>query len=205
MRKRRLFWIILILTAAAILLYLCYKFDVKPYIVDAAKTCIINAASDEIQQTVCQELLQSNDDFSSYVILEKDVKGNITAIRTNMALVNDLKNRIMNRISENLYSLDEKTLSIPLGTMFFPSFFGMSGPHLQTQIVSLSSVDSTIETSIEEAGINQAQQIITIHVQIDMTVLSPVGRQLVTVRSDVPIAQTMIVGLIPNTYLENFR
>lgn len=201
-RKSIVFLIAAVLIAAVLLLL--WR-QVRPYILQAAENCVVNAASDEILKAVDEELTQSSGEFSSFVVLEKDVSGNITAIRTNMALMNAFKNRIMNRIGENIGALDEKTLSVPLGSLFFPSFFGISGPRLKTQITSLSTVDSSISSELTEVGINQAQQTIRIHVQMNLTVLTPVGTQAVTVSSDLPVVQTVIVGVVPNTYLDTIR
>lgn len=205
MKAKHRFPIFLILLLLFAALYFVYAREIKPYIRDVAENCVVNAASDEILSAVNAELCEYGEDFTSFVILEKDVGGNITAIRTNMALMNGLKNRIMKRVSAELLSMDEKTLSVPLGSMFFPSFFGISGPYLKTRIVALSSSDSAIESKITEAGINQAQQTITIHVQVLLNLITPVGTQTASVTSDIPVAETVIVGLVPNAYFDNVR
>ena len=196
--------VVLIALILAVLSYILLQ-ECKPYILEAAENSVVNAASDEILKAVDAEIAVSSDDFSSFVILEKDVSGNLTAIRTNMALMNAFKNRIMNRIGENITALDERTLSVPLGSLFIPSFFGISGPYLKTRITSLSTVDSSIYSELSEVGINQALQSVFIHVQMHLTVLTPVGTKTVSVTSDVPVAQTVIVGIVPNTYLDTTR
>ena len=57
------------------------------------------------------------------------------------------------------------------------------------------------DNSIITAGINQTKHQINLRVTVDMEILIPWGTQSTEVSTDVLIADTVIVGKVPDTYL----
>ena len=54
---------------------------------------------------------------------------------------------------------------------------------------------------ITAAGINQTLQTLKVKFTISLTILTTVGYETVDVDSDVMLAQTVIVGTVPETYV----
>ena len=136
------------------------------------------------------------------VCLEKDAYGAITAVQTNMAEVNQLKTQTLALLSRELLEMDTDQLSIPLGSVLMPEFFAGSGPRIPIQVVSLSTTDADFFSEFTEAGINQTQQRIILYVSINICVQTPAGSETVTVSSELVVAQTIIVGAVPESYIQ---
>ena len=69
------------------------------------------------------------------------------------------------------------------------------------RVLSISSSDADFTNDFSEAGINQTAHRIIMDVSITMTILTPVGAESVTVTSGVVVAETVIVGQVPNSYV----
>ena len=146
--------------------------------------------------------MQSDDiDYENIVYLEKDINGSITALKTNINEVNRLKTQILSVIDTMLLDLDINVIGLPLGSLILPELFSGTGPKLPVKVMSISTSDAEFRNSFSEAGINQSLQQIMMDVIITMTILTPVGTETVTASSEVVIAETVIVGSVPQSYV----
>ena len=67
------------------------RFRYMPFLREAARTRVINVASDRINDAIYAQIASGSIDYSRVVCLEKNTNGEITALRTNMAEINQLK------------------------------------------------------------------------------------------------------------------
>lgn len=198
--RRRLLLILLMLIVLAAALFVQLRF--APFVREAARTRVINVASDRINDTINEQIAEGCVDYSNIICLEKDARGAITAVRTNMAEVNQLKTETLALLSRELLEMDTEQLCIPLGSVLMPEFFAGSGPKIPIQVVSLSTTDADFFSEFSSAGINQTQQRILMKVSINICVQTPAGRESVDVSSELVVAQTIIVGAVPDSYIQ---
>lgn len=198
--RRRLLLILLMLIVLAAALFVQLRF--APFVREAARTRVINVASDRINDTISEQIAEGCVDYSNIICLEKDARGAITAVRTNMAEVNQLKTETLALLSRELLEMDTEQLYIPLGSVLMPEFFAGSGPKIPIQVVSLSTTDADFFSEFSSAGINQTQQRILMKVSINICVQTPAGSESVDVSSELVVAQTIIVGAVPDSYIQ---
>ena len=191
--------VLLIVLLCAIFFYL--QFSVAPLIVELAKARVDNRASYIINEAIETQMQSDDIDYENIVYLEKDVNGNITALKTNINEVNRLKTQILSVIDDMLLDLDVNEIGIPLGSLVLPELFSGTGPRLPVKVMSVSASDAEFHNVFSEAGINQTAHQMMMDVTITMTVLTPIGAQSVTVTSAVVVAETVIVGIVPESYV----
>lgn len=191
-----------IATILGILLVMAFRFRYQKAIFDLARTQVINSTSDLINDAIDRQIELGNIQYDRMVYFEKDLDGRITALKTNMSEVNRLKTDILNLINDEILALDSTDLGISLGNLILPEFFSGKGPDIPIQIISIRNSDASFSNSFSEAGINQTLQQLTMHVQVDVTVLVLGETQSFTVSSEVVVAETIIVGQVPQTYLQ---
>ena len=199
-RRARRRAVLIALPLLLILAFIVY-FRYTPYVREAARVRVTNAASDWLVDAINAELRSGRIDFSHMTYLEKDVNGNITAVRTNTAEMNCLKSEIMELLGAEMPELDAQELGVPIGSILLPDYFAGQGVRLPVRVVALSSSDASFSTTFESAGINQSIQRVVLNVRITLTVLSPAGTQEIDVDSDVIVAETIVVGTVPNSYV----
>jgi len=140
--------------------------------------------------------------YDRIVYFEKDLNGRITALKTNMSEVNRLKTDILNIINDEILSLDTTDIGIPLGSLFLPEFFSGKGPAIPVHILSIRNSDAVFSSDFSQAGINQTLHKLTMEVSVDVAVLVLAQTTSFTVTSEVVVAETVIVGEVPQTFLQ---
>ena len=198
-RKRRLFGISAILLALAALLVFYINQSVGPLIRDLATAAVSNRASAVINDAIEEQLRVGSIAYDRIIFLEKDINGNITALKTNIAEINKLKTQTLSVVDSMLMDLDVSEIGLPLGNLILPELFSGTGPVLPVRVVSVSTSDADFRNVFSEAGINQTAHQIMLDISISMTVLTPIGTQTVAAQSSVVVAETVIVGHVPGS------
>lgn len=198
-RRRRLLLggAVLALSAVA----LCVELRLAPYLRELARNQAINAASNAITQAIGAMLREPDTDFSRVIVLEKDVQGRITALRTDMTQVERMKIKVLEQLDGLIDQINTQKLGIPLGNLLLPDIFAGTGPVLPVRAVSLTMSNVDFFSDFTEAGINQTLQTIQVRFSIELTIFTTVGYETVDVDSSVMVAQTVIVGTVPETYV----
>lgn len=167
-----------------------------------AQTQVINTTSDLINDAIDQQIETGNIQYDRIVFFEKDLEGRITALKTNMSEVNRLKTDILNLINDEILALDHSDLGIPLGSLLLPELLPGKGLQIPVHIMSIRNSDATFQSYFTEAGINQTLQQLTMQVSVDVAVLILGQTDTFTVSSQVVVAETIIVGQVPDTFLQ---
>ena len=199
-RSRRKLLIVLPL-GIFLVFFLFLRLNVAPMVQELAKARVANRASYIINEAIEEELENGEIDYDNIIFLEKDVNGTITALKTNIAEINRLKTRILSVIDTMLLDLDVNEVGLPLGSLILPELFSGTGPKLPVKVMSISSSDAVFRNVFSEAGINQTSHQIKMDVEITMTILTPVGTESVDAVSEVVVAETVIVGNVPQSYV----
>lgn len=184
---------------AGLLVFL--RLAVGPMVQELAKARVSNRASYIINEAIETQLRNDEIDYENIVYLEKDVNGAITALKTNINEINRLKTQILSVVDTMLLDLDINEIGLPLGSIILPELFSGSGPKLPVKVMSISTSEANFYNEFKEAGINQTTHRIRMDVTITMTILTPIGAEDVTTTSAVVVAETVIVGNVPGSYV----
>ena len=202
-RKRRILRRCLLLGAVALLAILgaVTRLYYLPAVSALAVTQVDNSTSTLINDAIDRQISQGNIRYEDLVTLEKNLDGQITALKTNMAEVNRLKTETLSIINREITGLGREDLGVPLGSVVFPALFSGRGPLLPVRLVTVRTASADFENRFTHAGINQTLHQIILTVEVTVTVMTPAGAQDVPVRSQVVAAQTVIVGSVPQTVI----
>ena len=199
---RRLFrWLLFVVIVLGVSL-LVFRSKYHTAIRDLAKTQVTNSTSDLINDAIDEQIDTGNIQYDRIVYFEKDLNGQITALKTNMSEINRLKTDILNLINDEILTLDTSDLGIPLGSWFLPEFLAGKGPGIPVHILSIRNSDASFSSSFTEAGINQTLQRLIMEVSVDVSILVLGQTDSFTVSSQVVVAETIIVGQVPETFLQ---
>ena len=164
---------------------------------------MMNSTSDLTNDAIAKQMADGIIQYDRLVFFEKDLNGRITALKTNMSEINRLKTDILNIINDEILALDTADIGIPLGSLFLPELFSGKGPAVPVRILSIRNSDAVFHSTFSQAGINQTLHQITMKVSVDVAVLVLARTESFTVESEVAVAETVIVGDVPQTYLHN--
>lgn len=166
------------------------------------RTQVTNATSDLINDAIEEQISIGTIQYDRMVYFEKDLDGRITALKTNMSEVNRLKTDLLNLINDEILAMDSDHLGIPLGSFLLPELFAGKGPAIPVQILTIRNSEASFFSEFTEAGINQTLQKLNMQVSVDVSVLVLGNIDSFTVTSQVVIAETVIVGQVPDMFLQ---
>ena len=199
---RRLLHLLLVILVAVCLGFLMLRSRYRDVIRDLAETQVKNTTSDLTNDAIAKQIAEGIIQYDRIVYFEKDLDGRITALKTNMSEVNRLKTDILNLINDEILALDTSDIGIPLGSLFLPELFSGKGPSIPVRILSIRNSDATFSSKFSQAGINQTLHQLTMVVSVDVAVLVLGQTSSFTVNSEVVVAETVIVGDVPSTFLQ---
>ena len=201
-RIKRLVRRLLILLLALSVILLLFRNKYRDVICNLAQTQVKNTTSDLINDAIDHQIENGNIQYDRIVYFEKDLNGRITALKTNMSEVNRLKTDILNIINDEILALDTSDLGIHFGSLVLPELLSGKGPMIPVQILSIRNSDASFYSDFTEAGINQTLHQLNMHVSIDVAILVLGQTDSFTVSSQVVVAETVIVGQVPETLLQ---
>lgn len=201
-RVKRFLWRLLIILVIFAVAFVLFRESYHSEIRNLAQTQVKNATSDLINDAIDQQIVGGNIQYDRIVYFEKDLDGRITALKTNMSEVNRLKTAILNIINDEILALDTSELGIPIGNLLLPDIMPGRGPEIPVHIMAIRNSDASFHSDFTEAGINQTLQQLTMDISVDVTVLVLGKTDSFTISSQVVVAETIIVGQVPDTFLQ---
>ena len=199
---RRIIAILLLLTVLLTVGFFLLRSRYRDVIRDLAETQVKNATSDLTNDAIAKQIADGVVQYDRIVYFEKDLDGRITALKTNIGEVNRLKTDILNIINDEILALDNSDIGIPMGSLFLPELLSGRGPVIPVHILSIRNSDANFHSNFTQAGINQTLHQVTMQVSVDVAVLVLGETASFTMVSEVVVAETVIVGDVPNTFLQ---
>ena len=200
-RKKHSLNISLLLTLAALCLFFS---GAAMFLKNISCQIAVSDASDivtvQINNAISEIMAEGDYGGDYFVTFEKNGSGEVSAISSNMARINALSAEILDKV---VGATENRTLTvrIPAGNLTGISLLMGRGPDVPVQIIVLTSSRVEFNNSIVTAGINQTKHQINLEVSVDIDILIPWGTESTQVVSEVMIADTVIVGKVPETYL----
>ena len=199
---RRIVRLLLILLTVAAVLFGLFRYKYHAAIRGLAETQVKNTTSDLINDAIDKQIATGNILYDRIVYFEKDLDGRITALKTNMGEMNRLKTDVLNIINDEILALDTSSLGIPVGSLLLPEFLSGRGPAIPVHILSIRNSEASFSSDFTQAGINQTLHKINMHISVDVAVLVLGETNYFTISSQVVIAETIIVGQVPDTLFQ---
>lgn len=183
--------------ALAILFITQLNERLRPILFELAISQTSNCITAAVDNAVSEQAISYND----LVSLERSAGGDIIALTSNMAHANILRAQLLDTSLEALKGLETMEFSVPLGTVYDWDLLSGRGPDVDVRVLYTGTASAEFENSFTSAGINQTCHRIVFRVRADISVLLPGRQEKTTVDTRVCVAETIIVGKVPETYL----
>ncbi len=153
-----------------------------------------------INDAVYSQLDDDDFNYNSLVTLSYNNENEVTSVESNMVNINKLKAKINNSVNNELKNIDSHDLSLPLGTISGVSSFYNQGPLIPVKVQPEGYVETALISSFKSAGINQTLHRILVNIKVDISAIIPGYTASGTINTDFVIAETVIVGNVPEAY-----
>jgi len=173
------------------------EFRLRPVVEELAAVQVQNRVTGDINAA----LSEINTDYNTLVTTQQDQQGAVLAVTTNMAAVNALRNQVADRVLSAVETIDVHELGVPLGSLLDMDLVWAKGPAIRVHSLVAGTADVQAHSEFTSAGINQTLHRILLDVNVPLTVILPGISVDTLVSVQVCVAETVIVGRVPQTML----
>lgn len=198
-RKRRKILCFIVFPILIIFLFFYFYFQVSNSFISLSEDKVYAECFNLINSIISNEITKIG--TQNIIEYKYDTNGNIIAVNANVVTMNILNSKIADEIINQLSNLNNVYVDIPLGSFFSSNLFSAIGPNIPIKIIPLSTVYTDYTTEFTSTGINQTQHKIFIKVNCKVAVLSSLVTNTQEIIIEIPIAETIIIGGVPNTYI----
>lgn len=200
MAGKRIFAVFLLVAGVSVGVFSFFNMKTSPMLREVAQSELESIAFDIVGRTVEEELMRDGAEYDDLVHIERNDKGDVSSITTDIKRLNLLKLRVVNRLSEEMFERTEDVIKIPLGNLTGIDFLTGVGPDIKFRTLWVSSVNGEYRNTFEAAGINQTCHRIMLDFAINVGMMFA-GREIGTdVGLSVCVAETVIVGAVPDFF-----
>ena len=174
--------------------------QLRPLLESMATTRVNNTVNRIVFEAVNEAIDSGEITYDQLISFEKDNDGKITAVHSNMAACNRLQVEILDIILARIDQVSARELSIPVGSLTGSALLAGRGPRIKVRMESVGSSSARFENEFSSAGINQTNHRIVLHIDVSVAILLPGFTTATEVSNAVTVAETVIVGTVPDTY-----
>ena len=174
--------------------------QLRPLLESMATTRVSNTVNRIVFEAVNEAIESGEITYDQLISFEKDNDGKITAVHSNMAACNRLQVEILDIILARIDQVSARELSIPVGSLTGSALLAGRGPRIKVRMESVGSSSARFENEFSSAGINQTNHRIVLHIDVSVAILLPGFTTATQVSNAVNVAETVIVGTVPDTY-----
>ena len=174
--------------------------QLRPLLESMATTRVSNTVNRIVFEAVNEAIESGEITYDQLISFEKDNDGKITAVHSNMAACNRLQAEILDIILARIDQVSARELSIPVGSLTGSALLAGRGPRIKVRMESVGSSSARFENEFTSAGINQTNHRIVLHIDVSVAILLPGFTTATQVSNAVTVAETVIVGTVPDTY-----
>ena len=155
-----------------------------------------------INESLYNSVAESGISYDNMANIKYDDNGNVKAIETNSSQINLLKSYLVKDVNEYISNYDVAEVGIPIGTFTGSDYLSGMGPEIDVSVQFSGVAITEIFSEFTSAGINQTCHRIVVKTQVEISVITLGKRLSDSVENECCIAETVIVGTVPETYAD---
>lgn len=199
-RRRGGLFLLLLLAAILFIAVFSAFMRLRPILESLSATRVSNTVNRIISEAVNEAIQTGNISYENLISLEKDNEGDVSAVHSNMAAFNQLQAEILDIILARIDQVSARELSIPIGTLTGSALLAGRGPRISVRMESVGSSSARFQNEFTSAGINQTRHQIVLYIDVGVTILLPGYTTATRISNAFTVAETVIVGGVPETY-----
>jgi sporulation protein YunB len=162
-----------------------------------------NRVNNMMQEAVYRGLNKSSEELGydkKLVQIERDNGGRIVFVQTDSLYASKLAGEIASYINKEIEA-NERLVKVPLGAVFVNSSFSSYGPEVNLKIAFAAAQNVSLSQEAISAGINQTKHLIYLNAEIKTSIIAPLADEMLVTKVKIPLAEYILIGSVPDTYV----
>ncbi|AYD39818.1 sporulation protein YunB [Clostridium fermenticellae] len=199
-KKIKVYFIIVLIIFIIVTNIYVVNFLISPAIITASEAEIRAQVTEIINSVILKEYTKEFN-YDSIIHTEKDRDGNIVMMKADTLRMNKIACDVAIKSQKELKNVGEDGVKIPLGYVLKNNLFAFFGPNITVKMQPVGYIETKYISNFESAGINQTRHKIYVEVSTNMKIIVPLKSENISIKNEVPISETIIVGKVPQTAL----
>ena len=196
-----LFLIAVLALSIALFSAMFFEHRILPLANALAKTKAEYITNQAINTAVLQYLNENDVKYSDLCEIERKSNGEVSTLVANAGNMNRMKSQILDSVQDNLINMNYERIEIPAGALLGSDLLVGLGPKIPIKLMLTNSCVVDFKDNFSAAGINQTKHEVYIEVAVTVNVLMTQKNISATITNSIPVAQTIIVGDVPQAYV----
>lgn len=164
-----------------------------------------NAASAATTAGVENSLDTDKVRYADLIKFGRDQSGNIVSVTTDAYYLNKIGNNIGDEIDKHINQMKSYIIKIPFSVLFSEQLVNGRGPKMPLVFVMTGITTTDFENEFTAAGVNQTHHRIMMSITVNTYVIHSGNVTVVPYKTNVCIAESIVVGITPQTFAEIIR
>lgn len=183
--------------------FLLLDAKLRPAIYDLAVLEAEALSSKTVNEAVERILTENVLSYSEIVNINYSENNVITGITTDIVKMNLFKSQVSKAIDNEFNKKNKTEITVSAGTASGITLLSGVGPYIDVNIGFASSTNTDFENIFTAAGINQTQHNVMLNIETTVILTLPGKRVEKTVETSFCVAQTVIVGTVPDVMVNS--
>ncbi len=193
--------LLVLIIALAVSIFWTIETHLKPTLMAIAEARAIQVATQTINNVI-NEKVNQHIDPQALVNIKLDSRGRVVFIQPNTLEFNRLAADTTIKVQDALKLITAEKVYIPIGQVFGSQLLASLGPPIVVTIIPIGTVQVKVVDKFEQAGINQTRHMVYLFATTHVRIVVPLVSSTVSVNTQVPIAEYVVVGEVPSTYVQ---
>ncbi|WP_232199094.1 sporulation protein YunB [Thermosinus carboxydivorans] len=191
----------LLLFSLAVYVFWRVEVHLKPTLMAIAEARATAIATQTINNVINDKVSRTIDP-QTLVTVRFDSKGRVVLIQPNTMEFNKLAADTTIKVQDALHIITEEKIYIPIGQVLGSQILASWGPKILVTIIPVGTVQVKVVDKFEQAGINQTRHMVYLMATTQIHIVVPLVSKSISVHTQVPVAEYVVVGEVPNTYVQ---
>ena len=207
-RKKRLRTLILPVLALLLSLFLitlalenALNAQLRPLCESAARKTLVEGIHQAVANAATSDLFS----YEELIRLHRTENGQIADLEVDTARLALVRVALIEAIDKTGVTRNGLVMSVPLGNLFGWNLFSGIGIPVRIKTTPLGQAEVTLESRLEECGINQTRHTIFADVRLEIRLFLPRETMDSTVETTIPISERILIGEVPDSYWQGAR
>jgi sporulation protein YunB len=199
-RRRRI--PLAVILPLCIMLFLFYSMETRlaPLVLKFAEVRAHGYATKAVSRVLNEKILPTIT-YDNLIRIDKDNSGRVSVMQPNVVEINRILATALDAIQEEIGEIRDLKVQVPLNQVFGAELFLNIGPRIPAYVTTVGTVTGSVTEEFQEAGINQVRHVVYLDIAFQMHIVVPFVHSAREVHTRLPLAQAIIVGGVPNTYV----
>lgn len=198
-RKRKISLFILIFFILFIILF--YYFKIVLPVIKIYSKAETNAITEKAVNLAVSNVINRTLSYDTLIDINYNANGEITSFSANQYEINSITREIVKETQYQMHNLGSDGLGINAGTFTGIPFFIGKGPIVHLKLMPIGVVNGAFESNFSAVGINMTKHTLSLNINVHVSIVLPVASYDIYSTNEVLLAESIIVGKVPEVYL----